>query len=57
MRSEEQNYIVEGVSKWLKRMKVAEHLEVRQQGRSNRYELIIHRDGVASNLRDVGIGV
>lgn len=57
LRSEEQNYIVEGVSKWLKRMKVAEQLEVRQQGRSNRYELIIHRDGVACNLRDVGIGV
>jgi len=30
---------------------------VRQQGRSNRYELVIHRDGVACNLRDVGIGV
>ncbi|MDF3872969.1 AAA family ATPase [Pseudomonas putida] len=57
LRSEEQNYIVEGVSKWLERMKVAERLEVRQQGRSNRYELIIHRDGVACNLRDVGIGV
>ena len=57
LRSEEQNYIVDGVSKWLKRMKVAEQLEVRQQGRSNRYELIIQRDGVACNLRDVGIGV
>ena len=38
-------------------MKVADSLEVRQQGRSNRYELIVHRDGVACNLRDVGIGV
>jgi len=57
LRSDEQNYVVEGVSKWLKRMKVAEQLEVRQQGRSNRYELIIHRNGVACNLRDVGIGV
>jgi predicted ATPase len=38
-------------------MNVADRLEVRQQGRSNRYELIIHRDGVACNLRDVGIGV
>ncbi|MFB4391364.1 MULTISPECIES: DUF3696 domain-containing protein [unclassified Pseudomonas] len=57
LRSEDQSYIVDGVSKWLSRMKVAQRLEVRQQGRSNRYELIVHRDGVACNLRDVGIGV
>lgn len=57
LRSDEQNYIVNGVSSWLARMKVADSLEVRQQGRSNRYELIVHRDGVACNLRDVGIGV
>jgi hypothetical protein len=57
LKGEEQNVVVEGVSKWLKRMKVAEKLEVRQQGRSNRYELVIHSDGVACNLRDVGIGV
>jgi predicted ATPase len=56
-KGEEQNVVVDGVSKWLERMKVAEKLEVRQQGRSNRYELVIHRDGVACNLRDVGIGV
>jgi predicted ATPase len=57
LKGEEQNVVVEGVSKWLEHMKVAERLEVRQQGRSNRYELVIHRDGVACNLRDVGIGV
>ncbi|TYC54194.1 DUF3696 domain-containing protein [Zoogloea oleivorans] len=57
LRSDGQNYIVNGVSSWLARMKVADSLEVRQQGRSNRYELIVHRDGVACNLRDVGIGV
>lgn len=57
LKGEEQNYVVNGVSSWLARMKVADKLEVRQQGRANRYELIIHRDGVASNLRDVGIGV
>ncbi|GAB4090293.1 AAA family ATPase [Hydrogenophaga soli] len=57
LKGEDQNHIVNGVSEWLKRMKVADSLEVRQQGRSNRYELIIHRDGVACNLRDVGIGV
>lgn len=57
LKGEEQNHIVHGVSHWLARMKVADRLEVRQQGRSNRYELIVHRDGVACNLRDVGIGV
>ena len=57
LKGEEQNQIVKGVSHWLARMKVADSLEVRQQGRSNRYEFIVHRDGVACNLRDVGIGV
>jgi hypothetical protein len=57
LKGDEQNQIVKGVSEWLARMKVADSLEVRQQGRSNRYELIVHRDGVACNLRDVGIGV
>ncbi|MDR0780774.1 MAG: DUF3696 domain-containing protein [Pseudomonadales bacterium] len=57
LKAEDQHYVVEGVSRWLARMKVAERLEIRQQGRSNRYELIVHRDGVACNLRDVGVGV
>ncbi len=57
LKGDEQNYVVAGVSHWLSRMKVADRLEVRQQGRSNRYELIIHCDGIACNLRDVGIGV
>jgi predicted ATPase len=57
LKEEDQHYVVEGVSRWLARMKVAERLEVRQQGRSNRYELIVHADGVACNLRDVGVGV
>lgn len=57
LKGDEQNDVVNGVSFWLARMKVADKLEVRQQGRSNRYELIVHRDGVACNLRDVGIGV
>lgn len=57
LKSDGHNEVVDGVSKWLARMKVAQKLEVRQQGRSSRYELVIHRDGVACNLRDVGIGV
>ncbi|MBP2309811.1 DUF3696 domain-containing protein [Azospirillum melinis] len=57
LRGDEQNYVVNGVSYWLNKMGVAERLEIRQQGRSSRYELIVHRDGTACNLRDVGIGI
>lgn len=53
----EEHDIIDGVSHWLSRMGVADKLEVRQLGRSSRYEVVIHRDGVVSNLRDVGIGV
>lgn len=56
-RGETQNQLIESVSGWLKRMKVADKLEVRQLGRSTRYEVVVHRNGVAANLRDVGIGV
>ncbi len=57
MKGDDQNRIIEGVSKWLVRMKVADRLEVKQLGRSTRYEVVIHRDGIEANLRDVGIGI
>ena len=57
LRGEDKSEIADSVSYWLKRMKVAEKLEVRQIGRSTRYEVVIHRDGVIANLRDVGIGI
>lgn len=57
LRGDDKNEIADSVSYWLKRMKVAEKLEVRQIGRSTRYEVVIHRDGVIANLRDVGIGI
>lgn len=57
MKGDDQNRIIEGVSKWLVKMKVADKLEVKQLGRSTRYELVVHRDGVEANLRDVGIGI
>ncbi|WP_291993206.1 DUF3696 domain-containing protein [Candidatus Accumulibacter sp. ACC003] len=57
LKGDEQNRVVNGVSYWLTRMKVADRLEVRQHGRSNRYELIVHRHGIACNLRDIGIGI
>ena len=57
LKAEDQHKTLEGVSKWLKKMGVAERVEVRQIGRSSRYELLVHKDRVAANLRDVGIGV
>lgn len=57
MKGEDQNRIIEGVSKWLVLMKVANKMEVKQLGRSTRYEVVIHRDGIEANLRDVGIGI
>jgi len=57
LRGNERNRIINGVAKWLKRMKLADNLEVHQVGRSTRYEVLVHHDGVTSNLSDVGIGV
>lgn len=57
LKAEDQGATLEGVSRWLKKMGVAERIELRQVGRSSRYELVVHKDGVVANLRDVGIGV
>lgn len=57
MKGDECKRVIDGVSKWLKQMKLAESIEVKQLGRSTRYELVVNRDGIESNLRDVGIGV
>jgi predicted ATPase len=57
LRGEAQNEVIEGVSNWLKRMMLADRLEVRQLGRGTRYEVVVHREGMEANLRDVGIGI
>lgn len=57
LRDVNQAKVLEGVSTWLKRMKVADRIEARQVGRSTRYELVVWRDGVDANIRDVGIGI
>lgn len=57
LKAEDQGVTLSNVSRWLKRMGIAEQIEVRQVGRSSRYEVVIHKDGVIANLRDVGIGV
>ncbi|WP_435248843.1 AAA family ATPase [Vibrio sp. nBUS_14] len=48
--------LVESVSKWLKRMKIADKLEVKTIGSGN-YNILVHRDGVPANLIDVGTGI
>lgn len=49
--------IIQAVSSWLSRMGVADKIEVKQLGHSTRYEIVVHKDGVVANLRDVGIGI
>lgn len=49
--------IIQKVSVWLQRMGVAEKIEVKQLGHSTRYEVVVPKDGISANLRDVGIGV
>ncbi|MBZ5708108.1 AAA family ATPase [Nannocystis pusilla] len=45
------------VSAWLKRLDLADGIEVTQHGRSRRYEIQVLRGGNRSNLIDVGYGV
>lgn len=42
---------------WLRSMRLADDLQVRQLGRSARYELLVVNGDGASNLKDVGVGV
>ncbi|MGF6730830.1 energy-coupling factor transporter ATP-binding protein EcfA2 [Paraburkholderia youngii] len=46
-----------GTAEWLSRMGLANELQVRQLGRSARYELQVVSEGEAANLKDVGVGV
>ena len=57
LKGPDQGLLLAGVSRWLQRMGMAERIEVHQVGRSGHYELLVHKDGVAANLRDVGVGV
>lgn len=56
-KSPERNRTLNGVSKWLKKMNLADRFRLRQVGRSKRYEVVVDSHGVSANLRDVGIGV
>lgn len=42
---------------WLKKMELADELNVKQLGSSSRCELMVKRDGETSNIKDVGVGV
>lgn len=49
--------LFEQTAYWLKKMNLAEGLDVKQLGRSARYELHIVNHGEGSNIKDVGVGV
>ena len=57
LQGPDRNQIIEKVAHWLKRMDLADQLQVRQVGRSTRYEVVIDSQSVEANLRDVGIGI
>jgi len=57
LRSKEDASIIKNVSKWLKRLGIADKIAVKQLGHSTRYEIVVTKDGLTCNLRDVGIGV
>jgi predicted ATPase len=49
--------IVQQVSRWLKEFGIADSLELKRQGQSRFYDVIIKRDGRSASLVDVGFGV
>ncbi|MBU1432375.1 DUF3696 domain-containing protein [Myxococcota bacterium] len=49
--------LIQKISVWLKRMGIADALEVRQLGNSIHYEVRVLKDGLDCNLLDVGFGV
>lgn len=44
-------------AEWLRRLQLADGLEVRALGNSSRYELLVQHQGQSVNLKDVGVGV
>lgn len=52
-----QRWLVEKVSGWLKRIGVAERLELVHFGSSRHYEIVIHRGKEKANIVDVGFGI
>jgi hypothetical protein len=44
-------------AEWLRKLQLADGLDVRQLGSSARYELLVKHEGQSINLKDVGVGV
>ncbi|MFV8781901.1 AAA family ATPase [Microbulbifer sp. SA54] len=49
--------LFEQTEQWLRKMNLADGLDVKQLGRSARYELHMTNYGEGSNIKDVGVGV
>lgn len=52
-----QDWLVSRASEWLARLGVADKLELKRQGRSRHYEVIVVRGTQRANIMDVGFGV
>ncbi|MCK5796323.1 MAG: DUF3696 domain-containing protein [Deltaproteobacteria bacterium] len=50
-------WLVERVSEWLKRLGVADGLELERQGRSRYFEVMLNTRGQRANIVDVGFGI
>ncbi len=49
--------LLQDISKWLKRMGLADGIIVKRLGHSARHEILLEADGELTNLKDVGVGV
>ncbi|NNK93997.1 MAG: DUF3696 domain-containing protein [Desulfobacterales bacterium] len=49
--------LLRDVSKWLKKMELADNIKIKRLGSSARHEILLEYNGEATNLRDVGVGV
>jgi predicted ATPase len=50
-------WLVERVSRWLKKMEVADGFSLEHEGPSVHYEVLVHQGKIKANLVDVGFGV
>lgn len=50
-------FLFDQTVRWLRDMGLADGLQIKQIGKSARYEVLVENKGSASNLKDVGVGV
>lgn len=50
-------FLFDQTERWLRDMGLADGLQIKQIGKSARYEVLVENKGSTSNLKDVGVGV